>query len=162
MKGAKMRAIFVMFFCVFFVACASNGAKIGEKAPEIAARNLDGQKVFLEESADKLQILVFMQKGCTACLKELPLLDEFVGKNASKVVAFGIDSVDEKDEIAKLGQDLALKNMTLLKDDLDISWQRYDIFALPSVIIIKKGVIVQRFIGDKPWQSIEKELLNLL
>ncbi|TQR60968.1 TlpA family protein disulfide reductase [Campylobacter troglodytis] len=152
---------FVLLSCFFLSACFySNGGEVGKEAPKISAKNLLGEAVNLPR--DKVAVLVFFEDGCKACLQELPLLDSFAGENLDKIKIIGINSVDELAKIAELKKELGIDNIIFTKDDLDLSWQRYSIFALPTTIIIKEGVVVERLIGDKPWQNLHSKLLSLL
>ena len=152
----------LVFAAAFFLnACfSSNGGEVGKPAPQISAKNLAGEAVSLPK--DKIVVLVFFENGCKACLQELPLLDSFAAQNADKLAVIGIDSVDEMPTLVVLKERLSLYNIVLAKDDLDLSWQRYSIFALPTTIIIKDGLVVERLTGDKPWQELHSKLLHLL
>ena len=152
----------LVFAVIFFLnACfSSNGGEVGKPAPQISAKNLAGEAVSLPK--DKIVVLVFFENGCKACLQELPLLDDFAAQNADKLAVIGIDSVDEMPTLVVLKERLSLYNIVLAKDDLDLSWQRYSIFALPTTIIIKDGLVVERLTGDKPWQELHSRLLPLL
>ena len=163
---SEFRKFFVNFGAFLLIAFALNGCfssstgEVGKKAPQIAAKNLSGQEVKFDES--KVVVLVFFEKGCAACIKELPLLDEFAYEQRDKLQAIAINSVDEFKAIQEFKNKYKLENITFGKDDLDISWQRYSIFALPTTIIIKDSVVIERITGDKPWQDLQSKLLSLL
>ena len=157
--GAKFGAFLLIIFALN--GCFSNSTgEVGKKAPQISAKNLSGQEVKFDES--KVVVLVFFEKGCAACIKELPLLDEFAYEQRDKLQAIAINSVDEMPSIVVLQAQYSLYNVVLAKDDLDISWQRYGIFALPTTIIIKDGIVIERITGDKPWQDLRLKLSSLL
>lgn len=163
---SEFKNFFVNFGAFLLIAFALNGCfssstgEVGKKAPQIAAKNLNGQEVKFDES--KVVVLVFFEKGCAACIKELPLLDEFAYEQIDKLQAIAINSVDEVPSIVVLQAQYSLYNVVLAKDDLDISWQRYGIFALPTTIIIKDGVVIERITGDKGWENLHSKLLPLL
>lgn len=150
----------VSVYLLFNGCFSQNSGEVGKKAPQIEAKNLAGEKVSFDES--KVVVLVFFEKGCAACIKELPLLDEFAYEQKDKLVVIAINSVDELPSIVVLKEQYALYNIILAKDDLDISWQRYGIFALPTTIIIKDGIVVERITGDKGWDNLRSKLLPLL
>ena len=162
LKKFNLISIFILLFLVFSNGCFSNssGGNVGEKAPKISAKKLNEEKLTLEK--DKITVLVFFEKGCAACIKELPLLDEFAYEQRDKFQAIAINSVDEVPSIVVLQAQYSLYNVVLAKDDLDISWQRYGIFALPTTIIIKDGVVIERITGDKGWENLHSKLLPLL
>lgn len=161
MRAFKLILGFVL--SLIFLGCESEKrAELGKVAPPILAKNLQGKPVNLSDFNQKLKIIVFFENGCAACIKELPLLDEFVKNNQDKITALAINSVDEKEVIASIKEKFKLEHIMLLKDDLDISWQRYAVFALPTTFIIKDGIVQEKIIGDKPWQSLQEKLLSLL
>lgn len=153
--GAFLVVLFVLNGCF-----SSTNGEVGTKAPQISAKNLAGEKVSFDEG--KIVVLVFFEKGCTACLQELPLLDEFAYEQKDKIQVIGINSVDEMPSIVVLREQYKLYNIVLAKDDLDLSWQRYGIFALPTTIVIKDGIVVERITGDKGWENLHSKLLSLL
>lgn len=157
--GAHFGAFSLIIFALNGCFSSSTG-EVGKKAPQIAAKNLSGQEVKFDEG--KVVVLVFFEKGCAACIKELPLLDEFAYEQRDKLQAIAINSVDEVPSIVVLQAQYSLYNVVLAKDDLDISWQRYGIFALPTTIIIKDGVVIERITGDKGWENLHSKLLPLL
>lgn len=165
-KFTNLRGILARFSAFLVVLFALNGCfsstsgEVGTKAPQISAKNLNGEKVSFDES--KVVVLVFFEKGCVACLQELPLLDEFAYEQGDKIQVIGMNSVDEMPSIVVLREQYKLYNIVLAKDDLDLSWQRYGIFALPTTIIIKEGIVVERITGDKGWENLHSKLLSLL
>lgn len=156
---------FLLIFLLLFSACENedkNAGKIGFKASEISATSLKNEPVRLKDFKERIKIIIFFQKGCAACLKEMPLFDMFLSKHKGQIVALAIDSVDNKEVISSLYSELGIQNIHFLKDDLDTSWARYKVFALPTTLIIKDDIIKERIVGDKPWEFIESKISSLL
>lgn len=61
-----------------------------------------------------------------------------------------------------LAEQFDFKNVKVLKDDLKITNDRYAVFATPTTIIIKDGMIKDRILGEKPWEFFESKLTSLL
>ncbi|GAA7171362.1 hypothetical protein HpCK101_10010 [Helicobacter pylori] len=61
-----------------------------------------------------------------------------------------------------LAEQFDFKNVKVLKDDLKITNDRYAVFATPTTIIIKDGMIKDRILGEKPWEFFESKLISLL
>ncbi|MCX2682596.1 TlpA disulfide reductase family protein [Campylobacter sp. MIT 21-1685] len=154
--------ILLMFFLLAACSFENKEAKIGEKSKELSARDIQGNPVFLKDSQEKVKVIVFFQNGCTSCLKELPMFDAFIEQNKDKIAVYAVNSFDNAEVIATLAQQLELKNIKVLKDDLNITSQRYQIFATPTTIFIKDGIIQQRILGEKSWEFIESKLIALL
>lgn len=155
-----------LFFMLILVlsACTLNEdkGKIGSKASEILAKDLEGKSIKLADEKNKLQILVFFQNGCASCLKELPMLDEFIAKNPEKIAVYAINSTDSAEVIKVLSEQFDFKNIKILKDELAMTSQNYGVFATPTTIIIKDNQIKDRILGEKSWEFLEAKFTPLL
>ncbi|KAA6227291.1 MULTISPECIES: TlpA family protein disulfide reductase [unclassified Campylobacter] len=159
-----MKKIILSFLCVFFCACFNEESvgKVGSKSIEILAKNMQGENIKLSNSKANLKVLVFFQNGCSSCLEELPRLDKFVLDNKNKIEVFAINSTDSKEVVQVIAEQLGLKNVYILKDDLKLTSQKYGIYATPTTIIIKDNLIKERILGEKPWKNIESKLVSFL
>ena len=124
----------ILFFFIFLMlnACtiSEDKGKIGSQASEILAKDLEGKSVKLSDSKEELKILVFFQNGCASCLKELPMLDEFIEKHPKKIAVYAINSVDNAEVIKVLSEQFEFKNIKVLKDELAMTSQKYGILQL--------------------------------
>nr|8T4C_A Chain A, Thioredoxin oxidoreductase [Campylobacter jejuni subsp. jejuni 81-176]8T4C_B Chain B, Thioredoxin oxidoreductase [Campylobacter jejuni subsp. jejuni 81-176] len=136
--------------------------KVGEKSAEISAKDTLGKAVKLADDNTSLKVLVFFQNGCPSCLKELPSLDEFIQNHPNKISVYAINSIDNANVVKVLAEQFDFKNVKVLKDDLKITNDRYAVFATPTTIIIKDGMIKDRILGEKPWEFFESKLISLL
>ena len=164
----------ILFFFIFLMlnACtiSEDKGKIGSQASEIlaidgeenSAKDLEGKSVKLSDSKEELKILVFFQNGCASCLKELPMLDEFIEKHPKKIAVYAINSVDNAEVIKVLSEQFEFKNIKVLKDELAMTSQKYGIFATPTTIIIKNNEIKDRILGEKSWEYLESKFMPLL
>ncbi|ARJ56041.1 TlpA family protein disulfide reductase [Campylobacter cuniculorum] len=156
----------ILFFFIFLMlnACtiSEDKGKIGSQASEILAKDLEGKSVKLSDSKEELKILVFFQNGCASCLKELPMLDEFIEKHPKKIAVYAINSVDNAEVIKVLSEQFEFKNIKVLKDELAMTSQKYGIFATPTTIIIKNNEIKDRILGEKSWEHLESKFMPLL
>ncbi|TQR29570.1 thioredoxin [Campylobacter sp. MIT 99-7217] len=158
----KLCVLVLAFLLSSCMQDTKNEGKVGFKASEISAKNLQDESVKLRDFDESVKVLIFFENGCAACIKELPLFDTYLKEHKGQVLALGINSVDSKEVIKLIKDKYNIQNIKLLKDDLDISWQRYKIFALPTTIIIKDNIIKERIIGEKPWSFIESKISSLL
>lgn len=162
-----MKRLFLALMILFlFSACSfedsKNEGKIGEIGAEISAKDTSGKAVKLADDETPLKVLVFFQNGCPSCLKELPFLDEFVQAHPNKISVYAIDSIDNAAVVKVLAEQFDFKNVKVLKDDLKITNDRYSVFATPTTIILKDGIIKERILGEKPWELFESKLISLL
>lgn len=156
----------ILLLVLFLNACSidqtKKEGKAGEEMIEISAKNMQGKDIKLSDSKERVKILVFFQNGCSSCLKELPMLDQFMQDNKEKIIVYAINSVDKKEIIEILAQQLDFKNVQVLQDNLKITAKRYSIFATPTIILIKDSIIQERILGEKSWDFIKSKLLALL
>ncbi|OCX42396.1 hypothetical protein A7X81_04775 [Campylobacter ornithocola] len=162
----KFKNIFLICLCiVFFSACFEdnnkNGGKVGLKTPEIVAKNLAGKEVEIADF-DNLIILTFVEQGCPSCLKDLPLLEKLANEHSKKMTILAIDSIDKGKEFEKFATKYNYKNIIFLQDELDISWQRFKVFAVPTTFIIKDGIVQDKIIGEKPWSYLKASISSWL
>ena len=76
---------------------------------------------------------------------------------------FAINSYNIDEDIFKFTREHKLRNVRVLKDDFTLTFERYEVQFLPMIVVIgRDGKIVQKIIGDMPWESIESRLLSLL
>ena len=160
-----MKKLFLIF-CILFSACSfensKDAGKIGEKSVEISAKDLLGNSVKLANDSTNLKVLVFFKNGCASCLKELPLLDKFCKENNGKISVYAINSNDSLEVIKYLSEQFNFERVRILKDELKITSDNYSVFATPTTIIIKDGLIKDRILGEKEWEDLHLKLVSLL
>lgn len=62
----------------------------------------------------------------------------------NKISVYAINSIDNANVVKVLAEQFDFKNVKVLKDDLKITNDRYAVFATPTTIIIKDGMIKDR------------------
>ncbi|EAI5930781.1 TlpA family protein disulfide reductase [Campylobacter coli] len=162
-----MKKVFLFFISLFLLnACSfdtnQDQGKIGQIGAEISAKDTLGKTVKLADDKSNIKVLVFFQSGCPSCLKELPSLDKFMQEHPNKISVYAINSVDKVEVVQVLAEQLNFKNIKVLTDDLKITNDRYAVFATPTTIILKDGIIKERILGEKPWEAFESKLISLL
>lgn len=56
----------------------------------------------------------------------------------------------------------SLKVVKLNMDENAMTAQRYQILAIPSLLVFKRGEVVERIVGFKPQDQLEDQLKNIL
>jgi thioredoxin 1 len=102
--------------------------------------NVD-EKTFQSEVLDSdTPVLVdFWAPWCGPCQMMAPVLDAVAEKMAAKL------------KVVKLNTDENLNTA-----------QKYQILGIPSLLVFKKGEVVERIMGFKPQQQLEAQLENIL
>lgn len=139
---------------LFFIACDDTKIAINSQAPEILAKTTENKSIKLNRNG--IELVEFWENGCAACLKVMASLDEFAKEKNIQIYA--INSIDDIKIIKKHELEHNYTNIIFLKDSQDISWSRYEIFAVPTLFILKDGVLVDKILGDRGFNYIKERL----
>lgn len=153
-----MRIIFYILsvFSLVFIGCGDDvGTKIGQKSPQINAKTTNGEKIKLKGSG--VEIVLFWESGCAGCISAMPHLEEFLLEH--KALIYAINSINKKEIIKKFQNENNFSNIKILEDTLNISWDNYGVNFVPSMFVIKDGIIVDKILGDRTWNYIKPKLL---
>ncbi len=108
-------------------------------------KEIDKSKIKKEKSKDikketrEIILTDFYADWCEPCKMQVPTIEDLKKKFGDKV-KFEVINVDKKPEIA----------------------DRFNIKAVPTIIIQKNGIVVNRFIGVTSRKTLENELNNLI
>ncbi len=106
--------------------------------------------------------LVFMAAWCAPCIDELPTLNKFHKKfknQGLEIVGISID-LD--------GPDAMQPVVNALKIDFPVYWygekavEKFALFAIPMMLLVKEGEIVERIHGRRPDSFLDEKFRNLL
>lgn len=101
-------------------------------------KNIQTDKKELKK-VDTIILKDFHAKWCQPCKIQHQIIEELKEKYREKVIFESID-IDKNEKIAK----------------------KLDIYAVPTLIIEKNGIVVNRFLGVTSKKILENELNNLL
>lgn len=152
-KFVKLLAISAVIFGS--VSCKDEVAAIGQKAPNIAAYDLQGKEVKLDDWQGT-RLLTFWSETCGRCVAELKEFEKLAEANPNKVQLIAInvdgDKVDTKAVVAK--RQLMLP---VIKDQLKITAERYQLIGTPtSFVITPEGNIQAKYEGAIPAADLDK------
>ncbi|NLU33732.1 MAG: TlpA family protein disulfide reductase [Wolinella succinogenes] len=151
-----------LFLALWLGGCNPQGVALGESAPEISTKNLQGEAVKLENYRGKVVVLRFWAKGCASCVKEMPFLEELWREYEEELVILAINAQDSSREMEAFKEQYHL-GYPLLKDDLDITTKRYGVVAIPTMFLIdKEGRLRDKIYGEQPWASTRGRILGIL
>src|SRR5438876_3655593 len=119
----------------------------GKKAPDFAARDLDGKVVRLADLAGKIVVLVFWASWCEPCQKELSDVEKLRNQLVHQDVIFlGIDDEDAE-TMKNFLKANAYSFPTLFDSDRSVH-QLYAVRWVPYVVSIDgKGKVASRDVG---------------
>ncbi|MDR2081799.1 MAG: TlpA family protein disulfide reductase [Campylobacteraceae bacterium] len=155
----------IIFIAVFTLSCVlaqTNGVKTGESAPEISAKDLNGNGVTLEAFKGKSVVIRFWEKGCHHCMMEMPKLQALQNEYKDDLVIVGINSYNSVEDIKAFEKEYKI-TFLLLKDDLQITNKRYGVIVIPTMFIIdKNGVVKEKIFGMSSWEKSKEKILEVL
>ncbi|MBG7610908.1 AhpC/TSA family protein [Polaribacter sp. BAL334] len=139
------------------------GVKVGEIAPEIIAKNVNGKVISLKDYRGNYVLLDFWASWCKPCIEEikttLPVLQKKYQADNFKIVSFSFD-VDEKSWL-KSSTDLQIDWINI-SDNKKLSTSsvafKYGVSEIPSSFLISPdGIVLKRFqYGEDLLKGVEK------
>ncbi len=132
----------------------------GEKAPDFALQDMEGNQVTLSEYRGQKVVLNFFATWCEPCIDEAPELEAF-GKEFDDAELLIIAKGETKRRIAgyieKSGSELPY-----LLDTREKAASDYHVIGQPETIIIdEKGIIQERFTGPTTKAKLIEMIQNL-
>ncbi|EOU3147863.1 TlpA family protein disulfide reductase [Yersinia enterocolitica] len=119
-------------------ACKQEEVAVGEVAPQLAAYDLQGKPVALEQWKGKQVYLNFWSASCGGCLAEMAALDKLSQQYQQDIVVVAINTDPEQVDIAPV---LAQRNISypVIRDQLGITQERYQVIGTPTSFMIDRN-----------------------
>jgi cytochrome c biogenesis protein CcmG, thiol:disulfide interchange protein DsbE len=154
-------------FALSSVSLYANDLVVGQPAPPITLKTLDGKHIDLAALRGKVVIVTFWATWCDPCREELPLLSHYARQHAKDglvVLGFSLDTPDQLDQVRAIANTLSFP-VGLLGDPHVPGYGR--IWHLPvSFTIDRKGRLVDDGWNDKEpvWtqEQLDKVVTPLL
>lgn len=135
--------------------------EVGTRAPNFAARDMQGRPVTLEELRGEVVLLNIWATWCGPCREEMPSLQrlhEELGDEGLHVVAVSIDggpatAGDPRQVVGDFVREMELDFPVWLQPSGEIQ-QAYRTTGVPeSFLIDREGTIVKKVLGAVEWDS---------
>ena len=126
----------------------------GSAAPHFELPALGGGQVSLADQRGKVVLLNFWATWCKPCEAEMPAMQNLYSALAQEGFTLLAVSVDEEEApVADFQRRLGLDFPLLLDPDQRVS-RLYQTYRFPeSLLIDQRGRVVERYVGEKPWDS---------
>jgi thiol-disulfide isomerase/thioredoxin len=140
------------------IAVYATQSKYGVTVERVEEATLD--KLIMD--GDNRLLVSFMAAWCGPCIEELPILSKLHRKYKNqglKIVGISIDYA---------GPDAMQPTITELKIDFPVYWfgekaiSKFNLNAIPMLLIIKRGEIVERLFGRRSEKFLDKKIQELL
>ncbi len=132
----------------------------GERAPNFTLKDIDGNKVSLDQFRGKTIVIAFWSTWCSRCEEELSFLKESFGKR-SDVIVLLVNQDSERSvslsRVRSVKEKLGIAFPILVDEDL-LLWENFGINALPTSVVIGKNGVVKMVEPNFYWASPEKLL----
>lgn len=132
----------------------------GEKAPGFSLKDLDGNRVTLEQFLGKTVVIAFWSTWCSRCEQELTFLKDTLGDRADVAVLLVNQDSENKvslDRVRSIKERLGIRFPVLLDEGLSL-WEVYGINALPTSVVIGKDGALRLIEPNFYWGSPERLL----
>lgn len=136
------------------------GVEAGNTAPDFSLHDLKGELYNLKAVRDKkVVLLVFWATWCPYCVQEIPELNKIYQEYSGKgLEVWAINIKEEKSKVSKFASKRGI-NYTILLDSTGGIASSYEIFGIPTNIIVdKKGIVRHNGKLPKYYDVIFKEL----
>ena len=151
-------SFFAAIFVVFFFSIVASQAETGSTVKPIEEAALDE----LIKNKDNRLVVSFMAAWCGPCIDELPALNNLYRKYKGQGLNLVGISIDLEGAAAM--QPVINK----LKIEFPVYWygdkaiQKFKLMAIPLLLIIKQGEIVERLPGQRPEEFLDKKIQEIL
>jgi peroxiredoxin len=148
--------ILVLFLTLTFWIIDSSFAKTGSLAPDFTLDDICGKKVTLSQFKGKVIILNFWSIWCGPCLAEIPSLNKLYLEFKDKgLVVLAIAEDPAEKPVRSYIKEKGLVFPVLMDKERKVYF-KYSLYGIPvSFLIDKKGFIVEKFIGERDWNSTQ-------
>ena len=135
-------------------------------APDFTLSDLDGKNVTLSKFRGKVVLLNFWNTWCGPCRAEMPSLNNLFLELKDKgliVLSISIDTSEEP--VRAFISERKIVFPVLMDKKQKVYAKKYFLYGLPVTFLIdKKGIIVEKFIGERDWSSpqMKEKILQML
>ena len=162
LRRFRMLSIAVLVALLVIPATRASAVSLtaGEKAPGFSLKDLDGNRVTLEQFLGKTVVIAFWSTWCSRCEEELTFLKNTLGDRGDVAVLLVNQDSENKvslDRVRSIKERLGIRFPVLLDEGLSL-WEVYGINALPTSVVIGKDGALRLIEPNFYWGSPEKLL----
>jgi peroxiredoxin len=164
-KIIMKKILFLIIACCLTFLISGCGespvATVGKPAPNFDTINMHGDVWSLSNQKGQVVFVNFWATWCAPCREEMPSMQRLYAKlTKDKFKMVALFNRDEPELVKNFAEKLGI-TIPILDDQQNIIGERYGITGLPETFIIdKQGVIREKYIGPREWDS--PEIIDLL
>jgi len=140
------KIFFLTFIIIAQISCAQNKdnrgykVKVGEQAPKLAFKLLDGTAITNKSLKGKVVVLQFTASWCGVCRKEMPHLESEVWQRFKKSSDFVFIGIDLKEDLETVKRFIKQTNVTY-PFAIDSDGSIFESFTLPKAGVTRNIVL---------------------
>ena len=162
-KLLLIAAIFAVFAVTILVLWGGRDelrkVKVGYPAPDFTFRDMSHKEVSLSDYKGKVVLLNLWSITCPPCIDEVPYFESLFQKMKDNQDFHLLTVVTNRGETEREVRPFLEKHglhFHVLIDNKKVAWKRYKLTGWPETFLIgRDGIIVEKFIGPKKWDSPE-------
>lgn len=148
------------------VFAAEPASEIGKQVPDFKLKDINGRDTAFYSYKGKVILLNFWATWCGPCKAEMPSLNNLYKSLKDKgfiVVGVSVDTSEKP--VRTFINDNGITFPALMDSDREVSFDLFGVIGLPtSYLIDKNGIVVEKFMGEREWDSpsMKNKILKLL
>lgn len=163
-KRCRIKSILIILATILLLAgiagCAvPEGSQVGDKAPDFTLATLDGGQIRLADLKGKPVVIAFWTTGCSACIYQMPFLEEAHDELGNDVEFVNIN-LGESSYLVRQTVDYYGFSLPVAMDSDSSVSEAYNIIYTPTNIVIDKHGVIN-YIRKGAFTSAT-EILNIL
>ena len=127
-----------LILAVFPIPSQAVNLMPGDKAPGFSLKDIDGNRVTLEQFRGKTVVIAFWSTWCSRCEEEISFLRDTLGKRGDVAVLLinqDSENIVPVDRIRRVQERMNIKFPVLIDEGLAL-WEKYGINALPTSVVV--------------------------
>lgn len=170
-----MRIFFIIFLSFFLITTQAQNnlnrgykVKVGDQAPKIDFKLLDGQIINNENIKGKVIVFQFTASWCSVCIKEMPHLEKEVWQRFKEdnFLLIGVDLMEDLDVV----KEFILNTEVTYPFTIDSDGSFFESFTLPkagvtrNIVLDQEGKIsfLTRLYNEKEFAQMIEHINQLL
>jgi cytochrome c biogenesis protein CcmG, thiol:disulfide interchange protein DsbE len=164
MRRPKLFQLYPLLLLILILVLSScdlgprGKAQLGQPAPDFILEDLTGQNWRMDDLRGEVVLLYFWATWCPPCRESLPSLESLHREMALAAQPFQLLAVLSNDDPAQASRLIGQLGLTfpILADQDNKVARLYGLTGVPEAWIIdSNGILRERFIGSRPWDSPE-------
>jgi cytochrome c biogenesis protein CcmG/thiol:disulfide interchange protein DsbE len=161
-KSVFFRSLTLVLVAFLLSACSSDGPRIASAAPDVELRDLDGNTVKLSSLKGKVIVLDFFATWCPPCKQEIPDFIALQRQYAKEGFTMVGVSLSRLEDTRRFAESFGINYPVLIADSYTAKVYG-PLRSIPTTYIIDKDFkIAKKYIGYRPKEVFEKDILELL